>query len=79
MTRDFPSLGKTGKQPPRSESDGPVGIRVLAGTRLCITATQDGRETELVVSAHNAWRVFGLLTFVLGVKLPAKLMKEILL
>lgn len=75
---DFPAIGETGKQPERADRDGPVRIQ-KTGDQLCITCEQDGVQTQLICSAHNAWRVFGLLSFFLGAKLSQKVMKGIML
>lgn len=70
-----------GKQPPRGPDDGPIEVRRdphREGWWQVSVSTPDGKQTEtLRLSGFNAWRVFGLLAFMLGIPLPAKLQKEI--
>lgn len=44
---------------------------------ITITCTHDGQETHVVMSEFNAWRVFGTLALILGIKLSSKIAKGI--
>jgi hypothetical protein len=60
------------KMPERTPVDGPVSLYIVDGTnheRLAISVTTDGREQIMIVTEHNAWRVLGLLSFMLKVPL----------
>ena len=75
---DMPLSPRDGGQPPRGPEDGAVNLkRERNAPRLVLEVEQDGKSTRVVMSEHNAWRAFGLLAVVLGIKLPAKLAKGI--
>jgi len=64
------------QQPPRSAKDGTIGItRVPDG--FVIVCVHDGVEQTIRVGEYNAWRIFASLSFMLGIKLPTKLVKMI--
>lgn len=65
------------KQPKRKPSDGPVGVKRCGEDGIAITATRYGVEGILIMSEYNAWRVFGLLALMLGVRLPKKVSETI--
>lgn len=65
-----------GKQPDRGPDDGPISVNRI-GEALVITARQGALETRCEMSEYNAWRVFGCLAVMLGVRLPAKIGKAI--
>lgn len=62
-------MGQELVMPPRAPDDGPIGIRKDRGEYVLLT-TQCGVESELRVSPHNAWRLFGSLALMLGIPLP---------
>lgn len=62
--------------PPRHSGDGPVDVR-RNGETIVVTVTSDGITKDVDMREHNAWRVFGLLGFMLGIKLPDDLAKAI--
>lgn len=67
------------KMPERRSVDGGIVVRRCgdAYDSIVINATHDGKESSLVVTDYNAIRIFGALAFLLAIKLPAALMKEI--
>lgn len=65
------------EQPPRRLGDGPVEIATATPGVLSIGVTTNDARQYILVSEYNAWRVFGMLALMLGIKLPAKLMRQI--
>lgn len=69
----FGELTRTGplKMPERTTADGNVSVNVIGAEhdRLAVSVTTDGREQVLILTEHNAWRVLGLLSFMLKVPL----------
>lgn len=62
--------------PKRSPQDGPAGIeREADGLRL--RAEDDGETETMFVSEFNAWRLFGMLSVMLGLPLAPKVSKAI--
>lgn len=68
-----------GEQGQRSEGDGKVEVKSPEDDRFVIVCEQDGVETHVVMSRFNAWRAFGMLALMLGIKLSANLGKKIVL
>lgn len=66
----------TAQQPEREPDDGAVNIGRRGG-KLVVSVETGGLTHELVMSDFNAWRVFGMLSLMLGIELPAKLRKAI--
>lgn len=58
------------KMPERGPGDGPVAVRRPTDGEIAIAATTDGVEGCVVMSEYNAWRVFGMLSMMLGIPLP---------
>lgn len=67
------------KQPERGPEDGQVTITRAHDdpSKILIAVVHSGIEREIRMTEHNAWRVFGMLAFMLGIKLPVKLLKAI--
>jgi hypothetical protein len=63
--------GKPFKQADRLATDGDVQISAMGDERLLITVISDGRIESIICSKFNASRVFGLLSLMLGINLPA--------
>jgi len=63
------------KQPERLPEDGTVRIERTGNGGLMIC--EDGTHTAVILSEFNAWRVFGMLSLMLGIPLPAKVSKAI--
>jgi hypothetical protein len=70
-------MGKGPKMPPRVSGDGAISVRRPEPGRLLISVIDDGNECNVDVSDHNAWRLFGMLAFMLGIKLPDSIAKAI--
>jgi hypothetical protein len=67
------------KTPPRQPNDGPVKVR-RAGANLDVIelCVEHPNCIEVIrVSEHNAWRLFGLLGFMLGIPLTKEAGKAI--
>lgn len=60
------------KMPARRPEDGAVKVTRLDGDFIALDSTWDGKAESLVVSEYNAWRLFGLLSLILGLHLPKK-------
>ena len=65
------------KQAPRTPIDGPMGVNRIDNDTLVVNVTHNGEEQSLVMSEHNAARVFGGLALMLGITLPSTLGKAI--
>jgi len=64
------------KQPPRGPQDGPVNVtRIDDG--MALTVSHNGETRTIYMTEYNAWRVFGMLSFMLEVKLPPNVAKHI--
>jgi len=66
-----------GKQPARGPDDGPVAVRAGAGGRLEIEVTTADKVQVITVTPFNAFRIFGMMALMLGIKLPAAVGKGI--
>ena len=67
---DLPSM------PERLDSDG--GVRVSrVDDYILISATSLGKEESILVSPYNAWRIFGMLSVILGLPLSRAVSKVI--
>jgi hypothetical protein len=66
-----------GKQPERSEHDGAVRVERNLKDEIIISVTHKGAEQTLVMGEFNAWRIFGMLAFLLGAKLSKALQSAI--
>lgn len=66
-------------QPARSPSDGPINVDNTSSSRLRISVETDGVMGTIEIGYFNAWRLFAILALMLGVPLPKKLAKEIVL
>jgi hypothetical protein len=57
------------KMPERKPSDGKVSVErcSVPGGYIVVNVVTDGDNYELVMSEHNAWRVFGMLSLILGI------------
>lgn len=68
-------------QPPRLATDGAVSVERVAlyhgAEGLLVTVTDGDTTASVHMGIHNAWRIFGLLAFMLGIQLPSKLVKAI--
>ena len=64
-------------QPARLPEDGEASVHRVNPDHICIAADLNGETQRVYVSNYNAWRLFGMLAFMLGIKLPAKLLREI--
>jgi len=58
------------KMPERNEGDGEIKVFKSSDGKLVLLCVQDGEETSVRMSAHNAWRAFGLLALMLEIPLP---------
>jgi len=58
------------KQPERLPEDG--GIRIVRMPDGKLTIAEDGNHTAVILSEFNAWRVFGMLSIMLGIPLSKK-------
>jgi hypothetical protein len=67
------------KQPKRAPSDGAIAVRRLPDGRIVISVVTNGIEGGVFMGEFNAWRVFGALALILGIKLSKKLGKSIYL
>lgn len=67
----------SGQQPERRAEDGPVKFAVHGEHTYSISVTHNGKEQDLIVGAHNAWRLFGMMAMILGIALPAAIAKRI--
>ena len=65
------------KQPRRDDGDGAVSVNRFEDGRVCITCVTDGKTQDVLIGDFNAWRLLALLSFMLGVKLPKSIVKEI--
>jgi len=63
--------------PLRSERDGEVKVERPDDDSLLIYVVDSGQAQSLTVSPYNAWRIFGMLAFLLGIQLPRELAKLI--
>jgi hypothetical protein len=70
-------MGEDGKQPLRGPGDGPVDVCRAPKDHIAISVTTNGEQQGIVMSEYNAWRVFGLLALLLGVRLSDKVSKAI--
>lgn len=73
-------MAKKLEMPARGVSDGPVSIRRISigpVERVILEATQSGKEQAMELSEYNAWRMFGMLSLMLGIPLPAHVGKAI--
>lgn len=71
------SMSQCPEQPPREPIDGEVNVRWLGDNRFSVTVGHEGQSQFMVMSGYNAWRLFGALSFMLGVKLASKVAKKI--
>jgi hypothetical protein len=67
---------KTLTMPQRQPEDGGVSVNLLPGDRVGITIGGPGGGT-LSISDHNAWRLIGMLCFLLKVPLTRAAQKAI--
>lgn len=65
------------KMPSRQPKDGAVAVSRLDSDFIALDATYGGDKESLVVSEYNAWRLFGLLSVMLGLPLTKKVSKAI--
>lgn len=63
-------------QPPRTADDGEVSIRVHEGV-YTIVVVHKGEHQVLHAAGYNTWRLFGMLSTMLGVRLSKKVAKAI--
>lgn len=67
------------KQPERSVGDGEVWVRRhgVGNAYISIHAESNGNCSEATMGEYNAWRAFGMLATILGIKLPKNIAKQI--
>jgi hypothetical protein len=66
------------KQPDRLPTDGAVAVqRNQDGETVCIMVESNGSAQFISCSEFNAWRLFGMMAPMLGIKLPSKLARGI--
>ena len=56
------------EMPERLDNDGGVKVSLAEGY-IVISAACGGKEESILVSPYNAWRIFGLLSVLLGLPL----------
>lgn len=61
------------KQPERLPDDGAVAVTLEGASHYRISVG----EHSIKVSGFNAWRLFGMLAIMLGIRLPSALAKRI--
>lgn len=70
-------MNRDAKQPDRATNDGPMRVERPREGVIVVAVTTDDVEQIITMSEFNAWRVFGCLAFMLGIKLPSKIQKAI--
>jgi hypothetical protein len=70
-------MTKTLEMPERLPTDGPVGVGRGKDDTIRVDVSTAGVTQHLVMSEHNAWRVFGMLSLMLKIPLPSKTAKAI--
>lgn len=65
------------KMPARLPSDGAVAVTRVDDHHLTASVTTNGTTETVIMSEFNAWRVFGMLSVMLGIPLPVALGKAI--
>lgn len=70
-------MSKRLTMPDRKDSDGPVAVRRVGENAICIEATTEGQSQAIECSRYNAFRLFGILSVMLEIPLPAKVGKVI--
>lgn len=63
-------------QPTRKDGDGRIEVQRV-GDYIDIRCTTDNREDSMSMGEYNAWRLFGMLSTILGIQLPKQLAKNI--
>ncbi len=61
----------------RGAGDGVPATGRGTGDRIVISVTHEGQERSVVCSPHNAWRLLGMLSHILGVPLSREAQKAI--
>jgi hypothetical protein len=62
--------------PERLDSDGGVKVDLIHGY-IKIEVTSGGKAESIMISPYNAWRVFGMLSVLLGLRLPRAMAERI--
>jgi hypothetical protein len=62
--------------PVREEGDGEVGVHRVNG-KIQVTVTTNGETQSVLMSEYNAWRIFGMLSVMVGLSLPSVIAKAI--
>ncbi len=62
--------------PERRDSDGGVKVSRV-DDYILIAVTSLGKEESILISPYNAWRVFGMLSVLLGLRLPRAMAERI--
>lgn len=69
------------KMPKKTASDGPVFMNRInhpdQPKLIKITVTQAQEQSTIIMSEHNAWRVFALLALTLQIPLPKEIAEKI--
>lgn len=63
--------------PARQPTDGPVSVNRPAEGELAISVETGGEIHTIRMSEYNAWRVFGMMSIMLGIPLGAEARKAI--
>lgn len=70
------ATGESLVQPERLPDDLSVEVRII-DSFISISTGEGPQRESILVSGFNAWRIFGMLGFILGFNLPKSIQKAI--